>query len=301
MTPTQAPPSILTRRAELTRWLDHGDGLLLGLDFDGTLAPIVSDPDDALIDGRAKRLVGDLSTHPAVTVAIISGRSLDDLRPRVGIDGPLYAGNHGLELADVHSRRTHPVADARQPTIERLTRELRERLSEVPGAFVEYKDLTATIHFREASNVGRVTSTVESVVSASDADVEVTEGRAVREIRPELEWGKDAAMQLFRSLAPEGHRSMYIGDDLTDEEAFEVVEDDGIGVRVGAETGPGTAANYQVPNQQQVPELLDWLVEYAEHRWPRDDAEAERERALAQWDETWHPSTLEVASDGQVS
>ena len=296
------PPAILSRRADVTQWLDHGDGLLLGLDFDGTLAPIVSDPEDAQIDGRAKRLVGELSNHPAVTVAIISGRALDDLRPRVDLDGPLYAGNHGLELADGHTRRTHPVADARRPAIERIARELRERLSDVQGAFVEDKALTATIHFREASDPHRVTSTVESVVSESDADVEVTAGRAVREIRPELEWGKDAAMLLFRSLTPEGYRPMYLGDDLTDEEAFEVIEDDGIGVRVGTETGPGTAATYQVSNQQQVPELLDWLAEYAEHRWPQDDADPGRERVLAQWEETWHPSTFEEsAPDGRSS
>lgn len=287
------PPAFLSHRADVTRWLDHGDGLLLGLDFDGTLAPIVSDPDDARINGRAKRLVGGLSTHPAVTVAIISGRALDDLRPRVSLDGPLYAGNHGLELADGHTRRTHPVAEARRDDVEHVTRELRERLSDVQGASVEHKDLTATVHFREASDAHSVASTVETVVSRSDADVVVTEGRAVREIRPELEWGKDAAMLVFRSLAPGGHRPMYVGDDMTDEEAFEVIEDDGIGVRVGTETGPGTAATHQVPNQEQVPDLLDWLAEYAHERWDGSGTDRTPSKLLDRWDETWHPATLE--------
>lgn len=300
------PPSILANRAQVARWLDDGDGLLLGLDFDGTLAPIVSDPDDARINGRAKSLVGTLSDHPQVTVAIISGRSLDDLLDRVSIDGPLYAGNHGLELTDGHTRRTHPIAQARIEAIAEITEELRTRLAGDPGVMVEHKGLTATVHFRQAVRPGRVASTVETVVAQSDADVEVTNGRAIREIRPALEWGKDSAMQLFQSLVPDGHRPMYIGDDITDEEAFDAIEDEGVAVRVGAETGPGTAATHQVPNQEQVPDVLDWLAEYAYDRWDTpdpddtttqtDDGTTEMDDSTTQilegWEGMWHPAAL---------
>lgn len=287
------PPSILANRAEVTRWLNDGDGLLLGLDFDGTLAPIVSDPDDAHINGRVKPLVSDLSNHPSVTVAIISGRALDDLRPRVSLDGPLYAGNHGLELSDGTTRRTHPVAEARRDAIDRITKELRARLADVPGAMVEHKGLTATIHFRQATEPSRVASTVETVVAERDADVEVTSGRAIREIRPAIEWGKDAAILLFRSLAPDGHRPMYVGDDITDEDAFQVIEDDGVAIRVGTETGPDTAATHQLPNQEHVPDLLDWLADYAHDRWPTDGAAKDTAQPLDSWDENWHPDPLE--------
>lgn len=287
------PPSILANRAEVTRWLNDGDGLLLGLDFDGTLAPIVSDPDDAHLDGRAKPLVDTLSNHPSVTVAIISGRALDDLRPRVSLEGPLYAGNHGLELSDDATRRTHPVAEARRDAIERITHELRVRLADVSGAMVEHKELTATVHFRQAPNPGTVASTVETVVAQCDAGVEVTSGRAIREIRPDIDWGKDAAIRLFRSLAPDGQRPMYVGDDITDEDAFEAIKDDGVAVRVGTETGPDTAATHQVPNQEHVPELLDWLAEYAHDRWNGNGVAHDAQQPLDHWDENWHPEILE--------
>lgn len=261
------PPAALSRRDDIASWLDDGDGLLLGLDFDGTLAPIVRDPDDAAITGRAKSIVGELTHHPEVTVAIISGRALDDLVNRVELDGPIYAGNHGLELADSDTELTHPAAEAHRSDIAELARELRDRLPDAPGAMVEHKGLTATVHFREAADPDEVASTVETVASTTETDVEVTRGRAVREVRPALDWGKDAAMRLLRSLAPDGHRPMYLGDDLTDEDAFEAIEDDGIGVRIGTETGPDTAATHQLSNQEQVPAFLDWVADYARDRW----------------------------------
>lgn len=286
------PRSILANRDEVAAWLDGGDGILLGLDFDGTLAPIMSDPDDARLDGRAKPIVDGLANHPNVTVAIISGRSLDDLQPRVSIDGPLYAGNHGLELSDGTTRRTHPAAEARRGAIERITQELRTRSADDPGVLVEYKGLTATVHFRQSSDPDAVASTVENVVAARDADVEVTSGRAIREIRPALQWGKDAAMLLFQSLAPPDFRAMYVGDDVTDEAAFDAIDDPGVAVRVGTETGPDTDASHQVQTQEAVPELLAWLADYADDRWNGTGAVTDTAQPLDSWDEHWYPAQL---------
>src|SRR5688572_9669020 len=89
-------------------WTDHWDSilsdfiarprLLIACDFDGTLAPIVDQPEEATLPSQVRRLLGKLQALPGVTVAVISGRAVCDLRTRVGIDGVLYAGNHGLEI-----------------------------------------------------------------------------------------------------------------------------------------------------------------------------------------------------------
>ncbi len=265
------PPSVLSNREDVARWLDGSDGLVLGVDFDGTLAPIVDDPTESTITGRARELLEKLTAHPRVLVAVVSGRELDDLVDRVGIEGPVYAGNHGLEIRVGDETLVHPEAARQQATIERLVEELRSRLEDVPGSHVEDKDLSATVHFRQGSEAAEdVVSTVESLAEGAEADVRVSSGKEIRELRPGVEWDKGTAMQLLIDRAPDGYQSLYVGDDTTDEDAFRAVQPDGVGIRVGSETDEETDAAYLVPNQGAVPQLLAWIAEYADDRWDAD-------------------------------
>lgn len=267
------PPNPL--EAALGRSLDFDDGLLLGVDFDGTLAPIVEEPTDAAITDRARAALEELSEHPHVAVAVVSGRELSDLAERVGVDGVVYAGNHGLELREGDSTNVHPLAVDQRREIDVLCERLEERLDGIEGAEVEDKGVTATVHFRKADDAERVARLTEGVVSEAEAELHVSTGKCVREIRPAVDWDKGAAMRLLVERSPAGYRPLYVGDDTTDEDAFRALRPEGIGIRVGSATGSDTDAAYQLPDQEAVPELLERLLECVERRFPArstDDA-----------------------------
>jgi trehalose 6-phosphate phosphatase len=249
---------------DLSRWVDESAGLLLGLDFDGTLAPIVDDPSEAALTPATRAVLEKFARASSVVPAVVSGRGRDDLMRRVDVDGIAYAGNHGLELAYGGTETVHPAAAKRRSTIARLCDEIETRLRDVPGCAVENKGVTATVHFRRTPDdaVPTLVSTVEDVVS-DVARVELTEGKQIREIRPAVEWDKGEAMKLLSEAAPDDWRAMYIGDDTTDEDAFRAIRPDGVGVQVvdssSDERSTDTAAGYRLDGQREVSFLLAWV------------------------------------------
>ncbi|WP_245180895.1 trehalose-phosphatase [Haloarcula amylovorans] len=288
-----APPSALSNRDRIARTLDGSDGLLLGVDFDGTLAPIVSDPDDATITDSARESLVDLASHPRVTVAAVSGRELSDLVDRVDIEGLVYAGNHGLEIRAGDTTFVHPAAARQRARIQHLSERLRERLAEFPECTVENKSLTATVHVRGSDHAERVASATETFVANAETDIRVVPGKCVRELRPAVEWDKGAAMELLAEAAANGYRPLYIGDDTTDEDGFQAVQPDGVAAKVGTAAEAGTAADFKLHEQAAVPRLLDWLAEYADERWTADRQSSPSTRQLRADD-------LRVAEDSFV-
>lgn len=241
--------------------LAGGDGLLLGLDFDGTLAPIADDPDEPTITPACQRAVKKFVTHPHATVAVISGRELSDLYNRVGIPGVIYAGNHGLEFRYGECTEIHPSAACRQAAVRRVLEQLPDRLAGVPGWEIEDKRLTATIHVRRTppGRTGEVRSAIEAAIRESGADLRVASGKQVFEVRPAIDWDKGSAIDWLSGITPDGWQSVYLGDDTTDEDAFRAIRPDGIGVLVGSRES--TAAHVRLPNQSVVAPFLDWLAD----------------------------------------
>jgi len=250
----RAPLLDAAQLASLRERLTGASGLLLCLDFDGTLAPIVDDPDDAAMTRATEGLLRRLAGAPNVTVALVSGRSVADLRERAGLDGVRYAGNHGLEWDDGVAE----FAREKRPAMERALGTLRAELAAVPGCRVEDKGLTGTIHYREtpAERTGEVVETVEDVV-ASRAGIRCTRGKAILELRPDVPAGKDRAVERLRERHPD-HVPMFVGDDVTDEDGFRAVADDGVGILVGDRDD--TAASARVPDTDGVAMLLAWLI-----------------------------------------
>jgi trehalose 6-phosphate phosphatase len=248
--------------ALVTRLRDT-DGMLAMFDFDGSLAPIADHPDDVLLPPATRNVIETLRDSEGVEVGIVSGRGLNDLRERVDIDGISYAGNHGLEMCTDGERHTHPDAEDAVDDIARLTSLLDEKLAGVEGAFVEDKGVTASIHYRLASEK-RVPEVREAVRDAvEDDDVRVTTGKKVIELRPDVEWHKGRAIRwLYDRRVPDDETwlPLYVGDDRTDEDAFHVLPDTGLGVKVGHE--PPTVASYRVADPAAVRKTLTWLAEY---------------------------------------
>lgn len=254
------PDSTAAAISELVaRSRGHG-GLVLGLDFDGTLAPIHDDPGTPHITVACRAALSRFIAAPAARVAVISGRSLEDLRPRVGLKGVVYSGNHGLELDWYGHHVTHPLAVRRRPSVDRVAERLADRLADVPGVLVEHKGLSLTVHVRNAPQVSHeaVRSRIEAAVDEVGAGLTLASGKAIIEVRPAIDWDKGAAMDAISTLAGDDWIPVYIGDDETDEDAFETVRSDGVGVLVG-QPRP-TAAAYRLDHQAAVAPFLNRLA-----------------------------------------
>jgi trehalose 6-phosphate phosphatase len=252
-------PRPIDGRAPITERLSGTSGLLVGTDFDGVLAPIVDDPDDPLPTPENKRALRRLDAHPATVVAVISGRSLADLRPRVGMENLVYAGNHGLEIDRGGPTSIHPEARERRRWIREVCQAVAEAAGDA-GILVEDKGLTATIHHREVPEPvrERVLSTVHAAVDRSQGAIRLSPGKASIELRPDVDWDKGSALLDLANDAPEGWAVIYLGDDETDEDAFEALGDDGISIHVG--TDEDTAAGYRLTEQAEVAPFLNALA-----------------------------------------
>jgi len=272
----QAASHVLASRTE-TRWLRDYLGeiadrviprarLAVVLDFDGTLAPIVSAPERAALPDRVRAALQRLVRMPHVTLAIVSGRGLDDIRARVGIDGLIYAGNHGLEMASSRWRWSHPEAERLRPRVAEAVRGLRTRVEAVPGAIVEDKGLTISVHFRQTPHPLVETVRVSAYEEAERRGLVVRAGKRVYELRPPVTWDKGAAVRWmldreFGTDWPQRAAVIYAGDDRTDEDAFVALPDPAITVKVGPGIQP-TAAAFAVRDVEEMVQFLWTLAEW---------------------------------------
>jgi len=234
--------------------------VFLSLDFDGTLAPITVNPGTATMPVESRRALKALEAGHRSSVAIISGRALPDLRERVRMEEIIYAGNHGLEITGPGLHFVEPNAALRVEALEELSRHLQVRLRHIPGVEVESKVLTSSIHFRRASvsSLDEVHKTVLDALTPVVSLFQVTQGLQVFEIRPRVNWHKGLAIRWIRdALGQRDALVVYIGDDLTDEDAFRALPD-GITISVGRVSG--TCARYYVEVQESVQDFLRWLA-----------------------------------------
>ncbi|WP_254524340.1 trehalose-phosphatase [Natrinema caseinilyticum] len=261
MSRQKSPPKPIDERLpEIRTTLERAAGMLVCLDFDGTLAPIVEDPDAAAPTQPNREAVAALARTAGVTTAVVSGRALADVRER--IDGPtVYAGNHGLELARGGSIAVHPVARKRADRIQRVCSVIETVLESVPNCRVENKRLTGTVHVRTVSKsaepiVRRVTRDI--VDRFGGDDLEISSGKRILEIGPNVPWGKGNAVELIAADEPPRTAVVYVGDDVTDESAFRAVEPDGIGIRVGGDEP--SSASCRVESPAEVESALSWFA-----------------------------------------
>ncbi len=125
--------------------------LFLFLDYDGTLTPIVSRPELALCPQEVKALLEELRDSPNVLLAIISGRSLEDIREKVGIPGIIYVGSHGLDIqnpAGVHKKKLSPP---REKELRKIIQTLEKSFGKIPGILFEDKGPILAIHYRNVA------------------------------------------------------------------------------------------------------------------------------------------------------
>lgn len=235
----------------------------LFLDYDGTLTPITETPEKAQLSLTTKHELQMLSQITKYQVTIISGRALENVRHLVGIDGINYVGNHGYEImlpgVEVGSLATHEYYEL----LERLKNEISQKLAEFPGAFIEDKGVTISVHYRQVSFDQAVV--VEHALYRiaqgyfDRNEVQINLGKKVFEIRPPLDWNKGKAVLWI--LERQKGFPVYIGDDTTDEDAFLAIKGMGITVYVGKKDQASSCAQYYLNNTGEVIKFLEYLRE----------------------------------------
>ncbi|MGC2625209.1 MAG: trehalose-phosphatase [Candidatus Udaeobacter sp.] len=248
-------PSALEHVQEIAR---SGQRIAVFLDYDGTLTPIVSHPEDAWLSESMRQTLRSLAAR--MPVAILTGRDLEDVRGRVLVDGIVYAGSHGFDIAAAGGLRRELGAEY-LPVLDKAEMELREALDEIPGAQLERKHFSVAAHYRNVNeNDAFKVALAMDAVGARHRELRRIDGKKVYELLPDIDWNKGkAALWLLETLL-EGRNALpiYIGDDRTDEDAFRALEKRGVAILVSKQPHE-TAASYYLNNSEEVERFLSEL------------------------------------------
>jgi len=254
------PPNALEHWPEIERQLRRKTPAIF-LDYDGTLTPIVSRPGDARLSPERRAVLARIAAR--FPLAIVSGRRRSDLPALLGLDTLVLAGSHGFDIAGPESSElVHRPAEAFVPLLAHAAAELRERFADVPGIFVEDKVYSLAVHYRLAdeARVPEIERALEQI-TAREPRLRITTGKKVLELRPAIDWNKGHALLwlLDRFGEPEALVPIFIGDDVTDEDALRAVQHNGIGIALLDADRP-TAAGFSLDSVDQVYEFLDRLL-----------------------------------------
>ncbi len=259
------------RLADLPSALDREDGVrrrLAGrratvfLDYDGTLTPIVQDHTRACLPAPMRAAVVRLARCCPVT--IISGRDLARLHELVALESVTLAGSHGFQITLPEGRGGGLEKGSEfLPLLDQAERTLRRRLADIPGHDVERKRFSIAVHYRQVADgdVAALRAVVDEVLKMH-SQLRLGHGKKVFEIRPDVSWGKGHAVQWIlreQGLDHAGAVPLYIGDDLTDEDAFRVLAGWGICIAVRHREDRRTAADFTLADVSEVRKLLELL------------------------------------------
>lgn len=237
-----------------------GRQLAILLDYDGTLTPIVRRPEDAILSESMRTLLSRLAER--CTLAIVSGRDRQDVQNMVRVPSLIYAGSHGFDIQGPAIHMEHDEAQKSLHDLDRSESILRQRLQPIPGCRVERKRFAIAIHYREVEDDQHV-SQIEQIVDEIRDEFQTLRkmgGKKIFELQPDVPWNKGQAVLWITNaldlLRPEV-ALIYIGDDVTDEFAFEVLrsQESGVGILVG-EPNERSHASYYLRNCDEVEQFL---------------------------------------------
>jgi len=245
----------------------EGKYLYLFLDYDGTLAPIVATPNKAVISIETKRLLGFLSEKKNCRLAIISGRDLSDIKKKIGLKNIIYSGNHGFQIEGPKIKYELAVPAGYKKILQRIRLKLKEKLSGINGALLEDKNLSLALHFRLAGKKQR--SSIKTIFHETiiiylvKNKISIKSGKKVLEVRPPLPWDKGKVVLWLLARQEVLTKSqkiipIYIGDDITDEDAFKALKNKGLTIFVGYTDY--SQAKYYVKDVKEVQDFLKYIL-----------------------------------------
>ncbi|XP_074367888.1 putative trehalose-phosphate phosphatase C [Apium graveolens] len=284
-------PSALSSFKEIMN-AARGKSIVVFLDYDGTLSPIVSDPDRAFMSNPMRSAVQEVSRH--FPTAIISGRSRSKVFEFVKLKEVLYAGSHGMDIMAPRQQANSSYAGKYQtrtvdendqefvtfqpaqeflPEIEKMLKKLEKKTFQIEGVMIEDNRFCISVHYRHVKeqDYEMLEKQVERVLKEYPK-FHMTRGKKVLEIRPSIKWNKGHALEYlletlgFTSPSPKGRDDvvpLYIGDDKTDEDAFKVLKSRCAGFPIIVTSkARETAASYSLRDPTEV---LSFLIRLA--RW----------------------------------
>jgi trehalose 6-phosphate phosphatase len=242
--------------------------VLLLSDYDGTLTPIAPRPQDAVLSPGMRELLTTLAAKSNFSVGVISGRDVPEIRAMVGIEGIYYAGNHGLEIEGPGISYINPEASNARSIMKELVGQIAAELAEIDGIIIQDKELSISIHYRLVAEEKEraVTDIVHrlTTIPCNEGKIRVFAGKKVWEIRPPVDWDKGKAVEAIareikKITKQERLLTVFLGDDITDEDAFKVVRrPEGWSVYVGSGKTP-SAAEYYLDSTAEVKAFLKRL------------------------------------------
>lgn len=239
----------------------NGQPVKLFLDFDGTLSPLVTNPEHVRLPKRTKIILEKLHSLDKLHLTIVSGRALKDVKSRLNIDGISYSGNHGMEW-EVEGRRS--TVQIPSDTLQLLT-VIRSKMliisNNFQGTVVEDKTFSVAFHYRQAPLDKK--SQIENILQTT-FDAYLRTGlvsllfcKDTYDIRANKNWTKGHIVKhLLKQSMHKDSSIIYIGDSETDEDAFKMLRDN-ITIKVGAPTD--TMARYFLHDEKDVKKFLHWL------------------------------------------
>lgn len=256
----------LSAFAELDGWIARAQRILIAADFDGTLCPIADSPSQVRVAPAMLQVLRGITASDRLTLAVLSGRRLDDVRSRLPLD-VTFAGNHGLEIEGAGVRFVHPEAVQLRPRLEMACTAVETAIRNWDGAWVEDKYLSATVHYRRVDprEHGALLFATRRTLSAFASHFALRAGKRALEIRPRIDWDKGSALNYVREHDGGFDACICLGDDQTDETMFRVNEGQ-VSIRVGP--GGPTAANYYLSDPNEVAIFLSHLTDVCEYRRP---------------------------------
>ncbi|KAK1288602.1 putative trehalose-phosphate phosphatase 6 [Acorus calamus] len=270
-------PSALGMFEQITS-ASKGKQIVMFLDYDGTLSPIVEDPDRAFMSDAMRAVVREVARY--FPTAIVSGRCRDKVYSFVQLAELYYAGSHGMDIKgpskghryNKYKKGSRAVlfqpASEFVPMIDEVYKALMEKTKSIPGAKVENNKFCLSVHYRcvDEKKWSGLAEQVRSVLKEYPK-LRLTQGRKVLEIRPTIKWDKGKALEfLLESLGFADCNDVlpvYIGDDRTDEDAFKVLRNRGQGLGILVSKIPkDTNASYSLQEPSEVMDFLHRLVEW---------------------------------------
>ncbi|XP_057533393.1 probable trehalose-phosphate phosphatase D [Amaranthus tricolor] len=247
----------------------NGKKIVMFLDYDGTLSPIVQDPDRAFMSEEMRAAVKAVARY--FPTAIVSGRGKEKVYDFVKLKELYYAGSHGMDIEgpanDERSVICQPATEF-LPIINQVYKKLLEKTKFIQGAKVESNKFCLSVHFRcvDEKYWGELVELVKEVLS-DYPKLKMTYGRKVLEIKPTIKWDKGKALEfLLQALGYAKSKNVlpiYIGDDKTDEDAFKVLKKrkQGFGILV-SKFPKETSAAFTLQDPTEVKCFLQRLVEW---------------------------------------
>lgn len=239
------------------------------LDYDGVLTPIVDRPQDAVMSDGMREAVQALAQR--CSVCVVSGRDRPVVQQLMGVDNLVVAGSHGFDIwKPQEGTIAHDAATGFEDLISEVSDRLRAEVESIPGAVVEPKRASVAVHYRLADpeHHAQVTAVVEGLLDEYSGRLKVTLGKMVYELQPKIDWHKGkAVLYLLQALDLDADDvvPLYLGDDITDEDAFRALAGRGIGIIVGHPDDPEvanrpTAADFVLESTAEVEQFLTTLA-----------------------------------------